>query len=157
MRLGLLACAGALLLGWVGTAEAADAKPRAKKRLLVITESKGFPHGCVTRHNSELCLVEKTLIELGNKTGDWEAVCTQNSREALTAENLKTFDAVFFYTTGELPISDVQKADLLAFVRSGKGFAGSHSATDTFYQWKEYGELIGAYFAVHPCHLKINV
>jgi type 1 glutamine amidotransferase len=158
MRVGLLACTIALVLGLVGTAAGADTKSGAKRRLLVITESKGFRHGCVTRgKNDELSLVEKTLIELGNKTGDWEAVCTQNSREALTAENLKKFDAVFFYTTGSLPISDVQKADLLAFVRSGKGFSGSHSATDTFYDWKEYGELIGAYFDGHPWHQLINV
>jgi type 1 glutamine amidotransferase len=157
MRWSLLAGAAALLLGSFGAAQAGEAKPNAKKRLLVITESKGFRHNCVKRNNGELSLVEKTLIELGKKTGDWEAVCTQDSREAITAENLKNFDAVFFYTTGELPISDVQKADLLAFVRSGKGFAGSHSATDTFYKWKEYGELIGAYFDGHPWHQKINV
>jgi type 1 glutamine amidotransferase len=146
-----------MLLGWLGTADAGGNKPRAKKRLLVITQSKGFQHACVKRKDGDLSLVEKTLIELGNKTGDWEAVCTQDSREAITGENLKNFDAVFFYTTGELPISDVQKADLLAFIRGGKGFAGSHSATDTFYKWKEYGDLIGAYFDGHPWHQKINV
>ena len=75
----------------------------------------------------------------------------------ITPENLKHFDAVFFYTTGELPLSDTQKDGLLSFVRSGKGFGGSHSATDTFYGWKDYGELIGAYFDGHPWHTKVNV
>ncbi len=36
------------------------------------------------------------------------------------------------------------------FVKSGKGFAGIHSATDTFYSWKGYGEMIGAWFSNHP-------
>ena len=68
----------------------------------------------------------------------------------LTAENLRNYDAVYFFTSGELPLSDQQKADLLDFVRSGKGFGGSHSATDCLYTWPEYGEMIGGYFDGHP-------
>jgi hypothetical protein len=62
-----------------------------------------------------------------------------------------------FFTTGELPISDTQKRDLLDFVRGGKGFGGVHSATDTFYKWPEYGELIGAYFQNHPWTQDVTV
>ena len=48
-------------------------------------------------------------------------------------------------------MNDQQKADLLSFVQDdGKGFLGIHSATDTFYKWPEYGEMIGAYFDEHP-------
>ncbi|NBR07306.1 MAG: ThuA domain-containing protein [Planctomycetes bacterium] len=116
---------------------------KSAKKLLVITESKGFVHGVVKRPKpEELCLVEKSLIALGKSSGMFEAVVTQDSRTAITAENLQKYDAVFFYTTGELPLSDVQKADLLQFIKSGKGFAGSHCATDTFYKWPEYGNMI---------------
>jgi type 1 glutamine amidotransferase len=67
------------------------------------------------------------------------------------AKNLNYFDAVMFYTTGELDMDDEQKAALLSFVKEdGKGFLGTHSATDTFYNWPEYGELIGGYFNEHP-------
>jgi type 1 glutamine amidotransferase len=207
MRAIVLALVGACLFGPAADTLGAGGKSgEKKKRLLVITESRGFRHGCVTRKvnlapdvdpkqlpkipglqvqtgkpgkdgkprvtvfftdriggpnavevkdgarviaRAEPCLVEKTLMELADKHG-FEVVCSQDSRKEITAENLRNFDAVFFYTTGELPISDTQKADLLAFVRGGKGFAGSHSATDTFYKWKEYGELIGAYFQSHP-------
>ena len=38
---------------------------------------------------------------------------------------------------------------LLAFVASGKGFVGFHSATDSFYSWPEYGDFIGARFINH--------
>lgn len=159
MRLSLFGLAGALILGLTATnsAAAAGTEPQGKKRLLVVTESRGFRHGCVTRKGDELSLVEKTLTEMGNKSGVFEAVCTQDSRNAITAENLKKFDAVFFYTTGDLPLSDTQKADLLSFIRSGKGFAGSHSATDTFYGWPEYGKLIGGYFDGHPWHQLVTV
>ncbi|HVG17854.1 MAG TPA: ThuA domain-containing protein, partial [Blastocatellia bacterium] len=75
----------------------------------------------------------------------------------LTRENLKQYAAVVFYTTGELPVSDEQKAALLDFVKSGKGFVGIHSATDTFYKWAEYGELIGGYFDQHPWHQQVTV
>ena len=128
-----------------------------KKRLLLVTESKGFVHSVVNRNKKDMCLVEKTFIELAQKFPFFEVEYTQDSRSAITAENLKKFDAVFFYTTGELPLSDAQKSDLLAFVRSGKGFGGSHCATDTFYKWKEYGEMIGAYFDGHPWHTKVTV
>jgi type 1 glutamine amidotransferase len=129
----------------------------AKKRLLLITESRGFVHSVVNRGKKSMCLVEKTFVELAEKNKFFEVDYTQDARSVINAENLKKYDAVFFYTTGELPLSDVQKSDLLAFVRSGKGFGGSHCATDTFYKWKEYGELIGAYFDGHPWHQKVRV
>ena len=62
-----------------------------------------------------------------------------------------------FYTTGELPITDQQKADLQAFVEGGKGFVGIHSATDTFYKWPWYGTMIGGYFDGHPWTQKVTI
>jgi uncharacterized protein len=99
---------------------------------------------------------EATFMELGNQHG-FDVVGSQDSRTEITAENLKNFDAVWFYTTGELPLSETQKDALLAFVRGGKGFGGNHSATDTFYKWKEYGDMIGAYFDGHPWTTTVNV
>lgn len=129
----------------------------ATKKVLLITESKGFVHSVVNRQGKDSCLVERVFIDLGKKSGAFEVVCSQDSRKDITAENLKNFDAVFFYTSGKLPLSDVQKADLLAFIRKGKGFGGSHSASDTLYEWKEYGELIGGYFDGHPWHQKVKI
>ena len=48
------------------------------------------------------------------------------------------------------PSTADQKAAILAFVSRGGGFLGAHSATDTLYNWPEYGDLIGAYFREHP-------
>jgi uncharacterized protein len=64
---------------------------------------------------------------------------------------------VMFYTTGELPMSSAQKAALLNFVRSGRGFLGVHSATDTFYTWPDYLDLIGGYFNGHPWHQAVTI
>src|SRR5437667_4690170 len=122
MRAFLYGLAAALLLVPAGTTGAGGDKPAQKKdtaaakaaldgdqpamkKLLVITESKGFRHDCVNRKGQEYCLVETTLMDLGKKSGAFDAVCTQDSRSAITAENLKNFDAVFFYPTVTLRLS----------------------------------------------------
>ena len=65
--------------------------------------------------------------------------------------NLDYFDAVVFYTNGSPPMTDEQKRDLLSFVRDdGKGFVAVHTATATFYDWPEYGVMVGGYFDNHP-------
>lgn len=212
MRKSLLAaCLTILVLLTGGTIAEAQ---NGKKKLLLITESKGFRHGCVARKVQLLpgvdpaelgkdsglriqankskkgdkasyqvfydgrvespepfevkvggkavakvtpCVVEKTFLELSKKTGMFDVVCSQDSRSEISAEKLKDLDGIFFYTTGTLPLSPVQQSEMLGFIRSGKGFAGSHCATDTFYGWKEYGEMIGGYFDGHPWHTKVRV
>src|ERR1700732_210321 len=76
---------------------------------------------------------------------------TKKKLAAGNAKNLDYFDAIYLYTTGELPLDDEQKASLLSFVHDdGKGIIGGHSAIDTLYKWPEYGEMMGAYFDNHP-------
>lgn len=121
-----------------------------KKKLLAIGMSSGWQHESVSDALA-------TLYQLGKETGLWETylrtdvqLLTKDKLE-MNAKNLDYFDAVFFMTTGELPLTDDQKADFLSFVRDdGKGFLGAHNATDTFYEWPEYGEMIGGYFDGHP-------
>ncbi len=121
-----------------------------KKRVLAIGTSMGWEHESVSDALG-------TLYQLGRETGLWETWIRTDTRSitkkdlAGNAKNLKYFDAVFFMTTGELPLDEQQKADLLSFVRDdGKGFLGAHNATDTCYKWPEYGELIGGWFDGHP-------
>lgn len=123
----------------------------APKKILVVTQSKGFTHSVVKRPtNGELCIVEKVMQEIGKDSGVFETVNSQNAIEVLTRDNLKNFDAVFFYTTGTiLPEGDPRDA-LLDFVKSGKGFIGVHSATDTFADFKPYVSFINGNFDGHP-------
>ncbi|MBL8228682.1 MAG: ThuA domain-containing protein [Bryobacterales bacterium] len=114
----------------------------AARRILFLTHSAGF------RHDSIRTAV-RVFDELGRRSGKFEVTATEDVSQ-LNAASLAQYDAVFFFTSGELPVTDRQKQDLLDFVRGGKGFGGAHSATDTFYGWAEYGELIGAYFDGHP-------
>ncbi len=120
-----------------------------KIRVTYITESKGFKHAVLPES-------EKILQELGAKN-NFEVTISQDSAKVITAENLKNIDVLIFYTTGELPWSEEQKKLFLDFVKNGKGFIGIHSATDTFYKWPEYGNLIGGYFDGHPWTSNIKV
>ncbi len=91
----------------------------------------------------------EVLRNLGQRTGLFDLVHTEDWN-SITADRLREFDAVLFFTSGELALSESQKQALLAFVSGGEGFGGFHSATDTLYSWAEYGELIGGYFDGHP-------
>lgn len=123
---------------------------KAKKRLLVIGEEKGYRHESVSHAMA-------TIECLGRETGVWNTwirtdteVLTKKKLE-FNAKNLNDFDAVAFYTSGSLEMNDQGKADLLSFIRDdGKGFIGIHSATITFTNWPEYGEMIGGYYDEHP-------
>jgi type 1 glutamine amidotransferase len=128
----------------------AQTQPPPKKKVLAIAQSKGFQHDAITHGLG-------TIWKLGQQTGifdtyirtDTELITKQKLQR--NAKNLDYFDAVVFYTTGELDLNDQQKSDLLNFVREdGKGFVGVHSAIDTFYKWPEYGEMVGGYFDLHP-------
>ena len=79
----------------------------------------------------------------------------------INKETLKNFDVVLFFTTGskrnnQSPLTDAELADLIAWVKAGGAFAGTHCATDTLYD-TPYGELVGAYFDGHPWHQKIKL
>jgi type 1 glutamine amidotransferase len=146
MSLVRVILAFALVLGLAGGASA----PEKKRRLLVIGQSKGYQHEAIST-------AMVTLYNLGRSSGRWDTYfrtdCTAITKKPLKwgAKNLNDFDAVVFFTDGDLDMDDSQKADLLSFVRDdGKGFIGIHSASITFTKWREYGEMLGGYFDGHP-------
>jgi uncharacterized protein len=121
-----------------------------KRNLLVIGQSKGYQHEAVSS-------AMVTLYNLGHSSGLWDTSfrtdCAPITKKPLKwgAKNLDAYDAIVFYTDGDLDMDESQKADLLSFVRDdGKGFIGIHSATITFTSWPAYGEMIGGYYDEHP-------
>jgi uncharacterized protein len=118
-------------------------------RILYFTHSAGYRHDV-------LPLSASILHDLGENSGGFQITATEDI-SVLTAESLRRFAAIMFYTTGELPVNDGQKTALLDFVRSGGGFLGIHSATDTFYSWPDYLKLIGGYFNGHPWHQAVRI
>jgi type 1 glutamine amidotransferase len=116
------------------------------KQLLFLT------HAGLYKHTS-LGPAEKAVIELG-KTGGFDVTTVEGYKQDpkqldfafLTPAYLSQFDGVMMMTNGNLPFSDAQKTMLLDFVRSGKGFIGAHCASLTFYNYPEFGEMLGGYF-----------
>jgi type 1 glutamine amidotransferase len=129
----------------------AGAQTQLKKRnLLFIGQAKGYQHEAIST-------AMVTLFTLGRTSGLWNTQlrtdCTGVTKKPLKweAKNLDAFDAIVFFTDGDLDLDASQKADLLSFVRDdGKGFIGIHSAAITFTSWPEYGEMLGGYFDGHP-------
>ena len=159
--------AGILALCFVGIAPTLTAAP---KKVLVVTVTKGFRH-------SSIPTAEKVLGELAQKSGvftvEYARVEPKDSQfrgsdgkpdeakvsaaiekvlaEKMSPEALKTYDGIIFAnTTGDLPLPDKQA--FLDWIKSGKGFIGMHSATDTFRghtPLDPYVEMIGGEFANH--------
>ncbi len=82
---------------------------------------------------------------------------TKDQCGRINADTLKNFDAVLFFTTGDPCQTPEEMKALLDYVKSGKGFLGTHCATDTLYDRTDYGDMIGAYFDGHPFHEKTKV
>ena len=140
--------------------ETAPAKPQKARKLLVFTLTRGFPHSSVP-------VAAKAFEIMGQKTGAFEAVLSDDIA-MFEPEKLRQFDAVVMdNTTGDPFAGDTKnltpeeqktakdrsarlRQSLLDFVRGGKGIIGVHAATDCFYNWKEYGEMMGGYFNGHP-------
>ena len=127
----------------------AAAATAAPKRVLYVTHSAGFVHGSIP-------VSERVLEQVGRETGVLDVTVTQDLSR-ISTDGLRDVDVLFFFTSGELALSDAQKRALLDFVRGGKGFGGVHSATDTLYTWPEYGELVGAIFNGHPWAQEVTI
>ena len=129
----------------------AYAKPAKPRQLLIFTLTKGFPHSSVP-------VAAKAFEIMGEKTGAWTSV-TSDDVQMFAADKLKDFDAVMMdNTTGTLFTDEALKKSLLDFVKDGKGISGCHAATDCFYDWKEYGDMMGGYFKGHPFgHISVKL
>lgn len=111
-----------------------------KRKILFFTKSSGFEHSVISWKKGQPSHAEKVLQELGAKHY-WDFVFSKDG-SLFSKDYLNQFDAVFFYTTGDLttPGTDGHpgmtpegKQALFDYVKSGRGFIGTHSASDTFH------------------------
>jgi type 1 glutamine amidotransferase len=112
------------------------------RKVLVFTHSAGFRH-------SYISTAVEVITKLGERSGAFEAFATEEPGD-LDPNGLREYAAILFLTTGELPLTDEQKLALIDYVKGGGGFVGVHNAADTFYNFREYGEMLGGYFHSHP-------
>jgi type 1 glutamine amidotransferase len=139
------------------------AKPAKARKVLVFSKTNGFRHASIATG-------KVALAEMGRKTGAFEAVISDDLAE-FEVDNLKQYDAVLFLSTtmdvfspnknelAKLSADEKEaafkrdarlKENLMKFIKSGRGFIGIHAATDTCYEWSEYGKMINGFFDGHP-------
>ena len=144
-----------LTAGLCGNASAQDGRAR---RVLYLTKSSGFEHSVVKRDGDRLAHSERILGEVFARDGV-ELVCTKDGG-MITADNLKNFDTVMFYTSGDLfeaskdggaAVSKEGMKALFDWIRAGGGFIGFHAATDTLRAETptEYTKMVGGAFEGH--------
>ena len=124
----------------------AASSPPANKKVLFFSKSSGFEHDAIkTDDNPAHGYAFRVLKELGAKHNIDFTFSKDGS--LFSKDYLAQFDAIFFYTTGDLtlaknspaqgdgnpPMSAAGKAALLDAIANGKGFVGTHSAADTFH------------------------
>jgi type 1 glutamine amidotransferase len=109
-------------------------KPMHPRRVLVMahTGAGGFVH-------SSIPLAAKTVEALGNQAGLWSTTISYDAAD-INTDNLKKYDAIFLDSTTACFLDDpdpavtaARRAALLSFVRSGKGIAGIHAASDSYH------------------------
>ena len=153
----LLTVAAGLTHAFQPSARAAD--PVVHK-ILVFTKSSGFEHSVIKETGGQPSHVEKVLKPLAAEN-HLEFTFTKDG-SVFTPENIAKYDAFIFYTTGDLtqsgsdktpPMSPEGKTAFLEAIKNGKGFIGTHSATDTFHSSKEavdpYITMLGGEFLGH--------
>ncbi len=166
-RRDFLSSAMGLTIGFALSPSRAGAAGPSRKRILFFTKSSGYEHSVIKKIGDQPSHAEKVLTEVGQTRG-WTITHTKDGR-IFASSSLAEYDAVFFYTTGDLttagtdgtpPMTPEGKAALLAGIRGGQGFIGAHCAADTFHSPGErsagasenadpYIEMLGGEFIGH--------
>jgi len=170
----------ALALGAFGLSRTAWAD-FPKRKILFFTKSSGFEHSAISYKKGEPSFAEKVLTEIGPKN-NFELTFSKDG-SLFNPKYLAQFDALFFYTTGDLcsagtdgqpPMSPEGKQAFLDYVKAGKGFIGTHSASDTFHtnneakkgpeRYKNFGaaadpyvRMLGGEFIKHGAQQKAHM
>ena len=109
--------------------------------VLVFSRTTGYRHVSIEAG-------VQALQSLATDRG-WNLTATEDPA-VFSDAGLQSYNVVVFLNTNDEVLEETQQAALEAFIRSGKGYVGVHSASATEYEWAWYGELVGAFFNAHP-------
>ncbi len=110
-------------------------------KVLLFTKTDGWHHEAINEGVDAI----RGLAVRNHFTVDWH-----EDANVFNDERLKNYQAIIFLlTTGDI-LNDEQQAAMERFIRSGKGFVGIHSASDTEYDWEWYTKMVGRTFHIHP-------
>jgi type 1 glutamine amidotransferase len=122
----------------------ATAAPRRPRRLLVFWRADAI------LHKAGVPAANAAIERAGKATGAYTAQFTRDY-EVFDPAVLARYDAVVLNSTAHIIMPDAGKQRaLLDYVRGGGGIVGIHAAIDTFKEWPEGAEVVGATFAGHP-------
>jgi uncharacterized protein len=111
--------------------------------VLMLTATAGFRHDSIPAARA-------AVAAIAARSSDIVVTATENLADVSASRLASTEVLMFALTTGELAFDEAQKRAIVEFVNGGGGFIGFHSATDTLYEWPDYGRIVGAYFKEHP-------
>jgi type 1 glutamine amidotransferase len=126
--------------------------PKEERTLLIFDLSRGYGHESIP-------WTEYAVTRMGENTGAFTTVVTSDTT-IFSPDRLAQFDAVLFNNNTGEPFTDPAlraSASFLAFVRGGGGVVGLHAATDGFFEWPEFGEMMGAFFVSHPWNEEVTL
>ena len=110
-------------------------------RALVFSRTAGFRHPSIANAHEFFANLDPT---------EGMRVFVSEDSGVFSDAALTPIDAlVFANTTGDI-LDETQQLAMQRFIRSGRGYVGVHSASDTEHSWPWYGRLVGAYFRSHP-------
>lgn len=110
-------------------------------KVLLFTKTDGFHHESINEGVAAI----KQLAVRNTFSVDW-----QEDAKLINDKNLEKYQAVIFLNTTGNILNEEQQAAFEKFIKSGKGFVGIHSASDTEYDWPWYTKMVGNTFKIHP-------
>jgi len=146
------------------------AEPLVSRKVLIFSATSGYRHGSIPTGKA-------ALVRLGESTGAYESVVSDDPAN-FESEVLHDFDAVILLSpTQDFFMPNKKQKDqfpeeewlwlkdrhnrlvdnLVQYVSEGGGLMAIHAASDACYSHKEYGEMVGGYFAGHPWMWNNNV
>lgn len=136
------------LLAVVATASAADPRVLVYTRNHV-TNGKGYVH-------DNIATSVEAIRQLGAENGF--AVDHSDDPAVFTPGNLKKYRAlVFSNSNNEAFENDAQREAFKAYIQSGGGFVGIHSASGSERKWPYFWSVLGGKFVRHPKLQKFTV
>lgn len=130
-----------LLVVLAGIVSSCSKKRDGDPRILVFSRTAGFYHQSIP-----------VGVAAVQKLGEENSILvdTTTNPAYFNEDSLKRYSAIVFLNTTGNVLDHRQEIAFERYIQAGGGFVGIHAATDTEYDWRWYGKLVGGYFRSHP-------
>jgi hypothetical protein len=110
-------------------------------KALLVTTTNGWHHESL--HYGVVALKELAIR-------NYFDITLFENPNGFTDKYLEQFQVIIFLSTTGNILDSAQQKVMERFIKSGKGYVGIHSASDTEYDWEWYTKLVGRMFHIHP-------